>query len=589
VEKETQSTQQPAQSSSEKELLDSWKAIAAYLNRSERTVRRWEGSEHLPVHRHLHRSRGSVYGYRSEIDAWWKDRAWLLEHAPEAEQLPSGASAISRKKWWIVSLAALLVLASFVSLELSRVVGPKTLAIHSLAVLPFTNLSGDPGQEYFADGMTEALTTELSKIRALKVVSRTSAMRYKNAGAKPVPQIAAELGVDAVVEGSAAYDGNEVRITVQLIHGSSDRHLWATTYERGLRGILALESETARAIAREVRVTVTPAEEARLLQARSVDPEAHKAYLLGLHHESKTNMDDGRKAYAYLRTAVQIDPNHAQAWDLLAHIYNYHPEWIEFSGKHVRAREEQARAKAEEAARRALAIDDSVIWAHIVLARLSIEREWNWRDGEAELRSAMEATPNAISTLMFAGEYFSALGRHQEALSSVLRAVELNPTNPAAYFKVSIVLHNARRFEESIKYAKLALEMEPTFEPAHEVLALTYAQLGRYSEAIKEFEPFIGGRPSPMLGYFYGRAGRRQDALRLLHEAEVKHLFGPFGRSLVHLGLGDYHQASLLLQQAYDQKLFPEFGWTLKVGSIWDPLRPDPGFQSLLRRMNLSG
>src|ERR1700747_1643532 len=273
-----------------RERLGSWKEIAAYLNRDERTVRRWE-AEGLPVHRKLHKKQASVYAYKGEIDAWWNDGRQHLDQAEQVDSLSIAVPRTYRRRGNILAAALVVAIALLVGLSSSRVrerlFGRRSPPrIQSLAVLPLVNLSGNPDQEYFADGMTDQLITDLAKISALKVISRTSVMQYKGAR-KPLPQIAQELGVDAVVEGSVQRSGDRVRISAQLIDARADQHLWARSYERDLLDVLTLQDDVAQAIANELKLTLTSHEQLRLASSRPVDPEAYEAYLKGRYYSSK--------------------------------------------------------------------------------------------------------------------------------------------------------------------------------------------------------------------------------------------------------------------------------------------------------------
>src|SRR5215472_196656 len=292
------------------ERLDSWKEIAAYLKCSERTVRRWE-LEGLPVHRHPHKKKAGIYAYKAEIDAWWRDGHEQLKKAEEpADGLPSQSveemsSSRSRRFWSIAALVLLLLVVAIAAIlpgrwrdRIQR--GTPPGRIESLAVLPLENLSHDPEQEYFADGMTDELITDLAKIHALRVISRNSVMQYKGKH-KPTPQIARELNVDAVVEGTVMRSGEHVRITAQLIAAPQDRHLWAETYEGDLRNVLALQDEVTTAIAKQISVELTPQEQTQFAQARSVDPEGHQAYLRGLHEVRSHTVESNAKAIQHFQ------------------------------------------------------------------------------------------------------------------------------------------------------------------------------------------------------------------------------------------------------------------------------------------------
>src|SRR6266436_4623747 len=326
------------------EKLDSWKEIAVYLKRDESTVRRWE-KEGLPVHRHTHKTKATVYANKSEIDAWWNDgraRLDLVENAP----------ATRRRKvmWWAV--AGLVLLGVGLGLNVvgvrDRLLGrPLAGEITSIAVLPLKNLSGDPAQDYFADGMTEALITELGKISTLQVISHQSVLGYRQTG-KPAPQIARELKVNALLEGTALRSGNKVRITVNVLQAIPERHLWAESYEFDQQDILAVQGEVARGVARQIRVKLMPQEQARLATSHRVDPEAYEAYLLGRAYSYKAmTRTSWARAKEYFEKAVEKDPGYAPAYGSLAVLYIRSNRGA--TGKDPRDLRRQARQWAEKA------------------------------------------------------------------------------------------------------------------------------------------------------------------------------------------------------------------------------------------------
>jgi TolB-like protein len=286
-------------------------------------------------------------------------------------------------------------------------------------VLPLENLSHDPEQEYFADGMTEALITELSKISALKVISRTSVMQYKGIK-KPMPQIARELGVDGVVEGSVAREGEQVRITVQLIHGPTDKHLWAESYQREMRGILALQGEVARAIANEVRVKLTPQEEGRLASARPVNPAAYEAYLRGRYHWNRRTGQDLRKATEYFLSATELDPTYSLAYAGLADsyaLYNFYDV--------LPARESFPEARA--AAERALQLDPTLVEAQTTIAFVTFYYDWDWTAADSQLERILQRRPDYANARQWYAEYLSLMGRHEEAIREIKQAQAYDP------------------------------------------------------------------------------------------------------------------------------------------------------------------
>ena len=303
---------QPAISSPElsSEKLDSWKEIAAYLKRDERTVRRWE-KEGLPVHRKVHKKQASVFAYRGEIDTWWNDGRQRLEpgksSSPALAIARDGGPLLRSRRLWIPVIGFFVILAGAFSFNVAgirvRIFAPQMPPIRSIAVLPLENLSGDANQEYFVDGMTDALITQLAKVHGLRVISRTSVMQFKNTK-KTIPEIARELNVEGVIEGSIFRSVDRVRITAQLINGRSDQHVWSESYERDVKDVLTLQHELARTIAVQVRAVVTPAEEERLRSRQSVNPETYEAYLRGRSYLEKWTPDGAGEGLHYFQRAI---------------------------------------------------------------------------------------------------------------------------------------------------------------------------------------------------------------------------------------------------------------------------------------------
>jgi TolB-like protein/DNA-binding winged helix-turn-helix (wHTH) protein/Flp pilus assembly protein TadD len=350
-----------------------------------------------------------------------------VEHALEAASLQPGSAtaprerpkALLRKRAWVPALAvAALIAAAFgfnVAGFRNRVFSRRMPPIHSRAVLPLENLSGDVNQEYFADGMTDALITVLAQSGDLRVISRTSAIQYKGAR-KPLPQIARELDVDAVVVGTVSRSGNRVRITAQLLAARTDRHLWARSYERELTDILGLQDDVARDIAQEIRVTISPQSRARLDRSHPVDPEAYENYLKGRYYWNKASDPDVRTSQEYFQKAVEKDPGYAQAWVGLAFAYNMMDDY----------------SHGQEAARKALALDGSNGEAHAAFAVITWFKDWNWTTAQQEFQRALELDPNNANAHHTYGLYLSALGRQEEARAQMQRTLELDPLAPFA-------------------------------------------------------------------------------------------------------------------------------------------------------------
>jgi adenylate cyclase len=456
-------------------------------------------------------------------------------------------------------------------------------SIRSLAVLPLENLSGDPEQEYFSDGMTEALIAELSKIRALRVISRQSVMRYKGTD-KSMPQIAQELGVGAVIEGSVLHSEGRVRITAQLIGTGPERHLWANNYDRDLSDILILLSEVARAIAGEIQVTLTPEEETRLGSTRPVNPEAHEAYLKGRYYWNKRTEEDLKQAIAHFQQAIEINPVYALAYAGLADCYVVPTNPLP-------PREALPRAKA--AATKALEIDNTLAEAHTSLAVVMMQYDWDWAGTEREFQRAIELNPNYATAHQWYAEYLAAMGRLDEAIAKVKRAEELDPLSLIISWNVGRILIFARQYDQALEQGRKILELYPTSDwEAHDILALAYEQKGMYDEAIAEYEEAWGFTEEEIdefrQAYAVGNmAGYWQKRLDILERPPKQEAVNPFLSIPIYARVGEKDQAFEWLERAYQEQSLGWFVVDLKVDPMLDPLRDDPRYADLLRRMNL--
>jgi TolB-like protein/Flp pilus assembly protein TadD len=581
--------------------LDSWKAIAAYLRRDVTTVQRWERREGMPVHRHLHDKRGSVYALASELDAWRESRGALFERAPTPADTPAdqglslaptqardtGKSHRSFRTRRSLALAALLLLAlaaiPYWVLHRGRTpegAGPK---ITSLAVLPLRNLSGDPGQDYLADGMTEALIGRLAQLRDLRVISHTSVLRFKD----PVlsaPEIGRRLGVEALVEGSVAREGNRIRVTVQLIRAVSDAHFWSETYDREFRDALPLESELAQAIAQRVEVTVTGAERERLATARTVAPEVYENYLKGrfAYDRSRTKADYQESVDSFER-AIRLDPSFAPAYLGLSQAYTM-LGMVAIGGVPG-----ETRPKAIDAARKALALDPNLTDAHVLLANIEQE-QWHWREAEGEYRRALDLSPNDAFAHWGLALWLVCQGRTDEAIAWAQRGQQLDPIAVPGV-EVAWILFLSHRYEEALGQLRSVLAVQPDDNEALSTLGFVLAAIGRDREAVPVLEKVIAnsrGNPAAIgvLIRADAHSGRRADALKLLADLQRRRAAGyvpaaPFVNA--YLGLGDTEAAFGALEQAYvERSNILQF---LKVHPYFDPIRTEPRFAQLVRRV----
>jgi TolB-like protein/DNA-binding winged helix-turn-helix (wHTH) protein/Tfp pilus assembly protein PilF len=460
---------------------------------------------------------------------------------------PQKTASWWRRPWAIGGLAvtaALIVVALFVGLawrfEWFRPV-LRNGQIRSIAVLPLMNLSGDPEQEYFADGMTEQLTTDLGQISALRVISRTSAMHYKGT-TKKLPEIARELNADAVVEGAVTRAANRVRITAQLIEAPTDRHLWAKTYERDLRDVVSLQDDVAQAIAGEIRVKLTPQERIHLASARPVNPQAHEAYLRGLQ-ELRTQTREGvEKAIPYFQQAIALDSNDALAYAGLADAY--HDQSTFFRAPL------EVMPKAKAAAARAIELDDTLAEAHASLGLVRLEFDWDWPGAEREFRRALELSPNDMRALSGYADYFITLNRTDEAIENLRRAQAVDPFVSSLQIGLPQMLFFARRYLQAIEAARQLND--------DRFLALSYAELGHKQEAIAAADRAIKTAGSPVvvaqLASVYAKAGKTEKARAMLDalEAQVRQRYVcGFHVACVYSALGDKEKAFAWLEKAY--------------------------------------
>ena len=519
--------------------LDSWKEIAAYLNCSERTVRRWE-EEGLPVHRHLHKSKAAIYAYKAEIDAWWRNGHERLKQVEDAQEQPAASSAGWAKRLSALGIILFLLAALAWGWKMLR---PRlgVAQVRSIAVLPLANLSGDPEQQYFADGMTEELTTDLGQISALRVISRTSAMHYKGSQ-KALPEIARELHVDAIVEGAVERDGDRVRITAQLIEASSDRHVWAKSYERDLRDVLRMQDEVAQAIANEVRIKLTSQEQVQFANARPVKPEAHEIYLRGLYELRKQKRQSIQEAINLFQQTVTLDPNDALAYAGLADAY-YDQSTL------IRAPLE-VMPKAKAAAARAIEVDDTLAEAHASLGYVRLNFDWDWPGAEREFQRALELNPSLPRGHAGYAQYLLTLRRTDEAIQELHRAESIDPLMGESHVNLAYLLFNGRRYREAIEAARQVKD--------DRVVALASAELGLRDDAVVAADRAMRSPQNPVilaqLASAYAMVGKKDTARSMLNGLEVqanKRYICGFNVACVYSTLGDSQKAFEWLEKAY--------------------------------------
>jgi len=516
-----------------------------------------------------------------------------LTLSPLSKVLP-GTSARKTSRRSALALATMLVLVlalasglGFRYLRRPSVVTAHPKQIASIVVLPLENLSADKDQAYFADGMTDELIANLAKIRSLRVISRTSAMGYKGTH-KTLSEIARDLNVDAVVEGTVLRSGDRVRITAELVQVATDRHLWADTYESPFGDVLTLQSQVASAIVNEIRINLTPEEQQRLATTRQISAESYEDYLKGRYYWNKRSEEGLTKAIEYFQLATQKDPHSALAFAGLADCYSIIGSAI------VGSVPSQAVApKARAAALKALELDNSLAEAQTSLATVQFNYDWNWPAAAGGFQRAIELNPSYATAYQRYSLYLMAMSRTAESLAQMNRARELDPLSISMSFSLGWRLYMARQYDQAISQLRNTLEMDPNFALPRMVLGQAYEQKGLYPQAIAELQKaaaFSHDSP-PMLGSLgraFGLAGNKAAADKILAqmlEQSKKRYVSPFYVSVVYAGLHENEKAMDWLEKAYEDRsnaiIF------LKVDPDFDGLRSNPRFQALLRRLTL--
>lgn len=492
----------------------------------------------------------------------------------------------TRPMVWFVGVVVIAALAASFALYRGKVHGAGQPAIKSVAVMPLTNLSGDPTQEYLADGITEELIGRLAGIHNLRVISRTSVMGFKDTRMS-APEIARALNVDALVEGSVIREGDRIRVHAQLIRGASDEHFWSETYDREIADVLALESDVARSIAEKVEVTVTGQEHSRLVAARYVSPEVYESYQKG-----QSQLDNGNtkpeieKAVTYFEEALRKDPTFAPAYVGLANAYD------DLSDEFVGGSPGELRPKVIDAAQKALKLDPELAEAHVVLGEIDQE-EWRWGEAEGEYKRALELKPNNPSAVIGFSDWLLRQGRTEEALVWSRHARELDPIGIRGFGEAWILFHTGR-FEEAIREFRNFAARYPDDAFAKRTLGFMLIANGQVEEAIPILEKTVSmmhrsAGSIELLATANARAGHREEAIRLLNELKGRRETSYIPASTLitpSLALGNYDEAFVWFERAYEEKSDILLG--LKINPFFDPVRQDPRFRDLLRRVGLN-
>jgi len=565
--------------------LDSWKEIAAYLRHGVRTVRRWEKDEGLPVHRHRHERLGTVYAYKSEIDTWSDARRVVLadEQASGAAGLPPQRRRLGR--WTLGAVLASAVAAYLVLATQPGVEPTGSRERPMLAVLPFENLSGDREQEYFSDGITEDMITELSRLNPerLGVIARSSAMRYKGTR-KPAEEIAAELGVGYLLRGSVRREGARARIVAQLIRSSDRTHVWAESYDRELGDVLSVQAEVARAVASEIRFRLSDTRAPRSAE-HAVAPEAYEAYLRGRYLADRRTAASILEARRWFEQAIALAPGYARAYVGLA---DTHVLAITYADAPTVA----SIALARQAVTKALELDERLADAHAWLGVILTEHDWHWRAAEREYRRAIELDPNFAYAHKLYAEFLTYVGRPDESVEEARLAIRLDPRSVVTRSMLGIALYTARRYDEAIPVLRESTTLDPENPLPYLPLGLAYAQLQRYGEALTALREAQArsAESAEILGqlaYVHGKAGQIAKSRELLEDLRRRSTgqhVSPFYFAVAHTGLGERDEAIAWLEKAYQERIW--LMCVVKTDPVFDPLRKHGRFQALLRRMD---
>ncbi len=524
----------------------------------------------------------------------------LGAHTPSSQAtmnalVADAAKDRSRRRWILIDLAifgAILLLAMAWKLAPhflkagAAAAGPES--IHSIAVLPLENLSRDPAQDYFADGMTDELTTQLAQISALRVISRTSVEQYKDSK-KSLPEIAKDLHVDGVVEGSVMQSGDRVRITAQLIQASNDKHIWAKSYEGDARDVLGLQQEVAHAIADEIKVQLTPQEKTRLSSPRPVNPAAYDAYLKGVYLNKGTGaglstVQQQRKAKEYFEQAIQLDPKYAPAYAGLADYY-----WSSLDLRPV-----ESMPKAKENALKALELDNDLAQAHTELAAIHFYADWDWDGADKEFRHALALNPGDAEAHRYYSFFLAAMGRGDEAVAESQKALDLDPLSISTQVNAGFALYFTHQYDKAIEQCRRALDLDPNSAGAYDCLGSSYLASGEYEQAIAAFQKAVSlsNNDAPRLvglARAYAMADRRAEAQKIREQLRVlgtRQYVPTYYFAQIDAALGKNDDALAALEKAYTERdvYMP---W-LNVDVAFDTLRGDERFRALLKKIGFA-
>jgi TolB-like protein/tetratricopeptide (TPR) repeat protein len=585
--------------------LDSWKEIAEYLKRSVRTVRRWETEESLPVHRHVHQSGGTVYAFKSELDAWLASRTPLASSSSEEQSsngpseswVPPASSSFALTRRMAIA-GALLIAAVLLAVgirQLRPFVRASSPSIRSLAVLPLANNTGDPAQAYLADGLTDGLITELAQMLPdIGIISRMSVVQYKGdkgATGNRQSEIAGDLNVDALVEGAVVSSGSRLRITARLIDASTHRTLWADAPEGELTNLVGLQKDVAHAIAVAVRGKIILGSSDRRARSEKVDPDAFRLFLRSIAAESHPSSAGEpaqrfRDAIAYCQQAIEKQPNFAAAYSRMA---LYYQQFAFTTG----VAPQNFMPQSEAAARRAIDLDDTLAEAHAALGAALYRFNLDWSASEHEFRRALALNPNYADGHRMFSVFLDVTGRHEEAIVEAKRARQLDPQWVQTALNLGLAYRGAGQYDLAIEEFRRSIQKDPDGVQPHVQLGNTYIEEGSFAEGIAELQTAVArSHRQPLflssLAYAYARSGQPTKARAILDELEVlasRTYVPPSAIASIYFGLGDKRTAHALLEKAcleHDVSLLvPAAGVGLPA------MRSDPYFRDLFSRMGL--
>jgi TolB-like protein/Tfp pilus assembly protein PilF len=562
--------------------LDSWKEIAAFFDRDIRTVQLWERREQLPVHRHEHGSRSSVYAWPDEL------QQWLQQRKPQTSVSGPSETALDHKhklpaQWVLLIVAASLVLTLATVLgwrsRRLRQIKTQTISTHTLAVLPFENFSSDPNQDYLSDGVTDELTSVMAAIPGLQVVARISAFQFRHK-AGDVRQIGQELNAAALLEGSIARNGDQLRINVQLIRTADGYHIWSHIYDCSFRDVGSIEDQIARGVQDRMNIATSGNGSSLVANQHVPDEQAHEMYLRGRYWSERTMGPDQLKAVHEFSQAVAHDPSYAEAWLGLAEAYA------------VMAIDEQAPpedliSKARAAAETALTLDPNLGGAHATLAHIRCFYDWDIRGAEEEFRKSLQLNPNDATAHHWYGLLLLYTGRFDDAEREVRRAEELDPLSPVLPAVLSRIYLFSGDADQAIRILRAAIPRDPTYAVTHDALGQAYRQKAQYGPALDEFNEYLrisNGDPDAWmnLAQTYASMGNRAKALEIIKRFQKpgSEYVSPYNFALVYAALRDKTQMYAWLERAIQRRSAACI--TLSVEPAFQPWRSDSRFQELL-------